>query len=223
MVNFRDDLRSAKSVAIFEIVSVISSGVIAMWGVAAITDNRLLLAVPVAVAIVYILLSQYTRRESGRDVGWRTDNLLAAGRMLVLPMAGAAVVLLTAGYYGESLHLTLPAKRSDLLWFTVAGVSWGLVQQFWIGFINRRAQIAWGPGPVSIGVAAASFAAFHLPNLWLTGATLVMGIVWAAVYQRYPNLFALALSHALMTVVLVSTIPDTALQALRVGFNAFRL
>ena len=51
--------------------------------------------------------------------------------------------------------------------------------------------------------------------------TFVGGLIWAAVYEREPNLFALALSHAVMTWVLVSTLPASALNHLRIGFKYF--
>jgi membrane protease YdiL (CAAX protease family) len=65
------------------------------------------------------------------------------------------------------------------------------------------------------------FALIHLPNLWLAVATFVGGVIWAAVYQRAPNLLALGLSHGVMTWVLISCVPQSALQSLRVGFKYF--
>jgi len=58
-----------------------------------------------------------------------------------------------------------------------------------------------------------------LPNLWLSLITFVGGLIWAFVYQRYPNLWALGLSHGFMTFVLVMSVPQNALRALRVGFR----
>jgi membrane protease YdiL (CAAX protease family) len=96
------------------------------------------------------------------------------------------------------------------------------VQQYVLqAFFNRRAQMVWGRGWLSISVVAAIFAAIHLPNLWLALATFIGGIVWAAVYQRAPNLLALSISHGLMTWVLITTVPQVALQSLRVGFKYF--
>ncbi len=54
-----------------------------------------------------------------------------------------------------------------------------------------------------------------------TFATLLGGILWAAVYQRSPNLYALALSHSIMTTVLSSTIYSAVLHGMRVGYNYF--
>jgi membrane protease YdiL (CAAX protease family) len=60
-----------------------------------------------------------------------------------------------------------------------------------------------------------------LPNPWLMTATFFGGLMWSYVYQREPNLWALALSHAVMTAILVITVPYGALHGLRVGYNYF--
>jgi hypothetical protein len=51
--------------------------------------------------------------------------------------------------------------------------------------------------------------------------TFVGGLVWCTVYQSAPNLFALAVSHSVMTWILVSTLPLSALNHLRIGFKYF--
>jgi membrane protease YdiL (CAAX protease family) len=99
---------------------------------------------------------------------------------------------------------------------------WGLMQQYVLqGFINRRAQIIWGRGLRSILLVALLFALLHMPNLWLSAATFLGGLVWAAVYQRAPNLPALALSHGLMSLLLASSLPASTLNSLRVGIRYF--
>ena len=105
----------------------------------------------------------------------------------------------------------------------ILGFGWGLVQQYVLqGFIlNRRVASHLGPGWLSALLVAIVFGGLHLPNPWLTLVTFAGGAIWAAVYQRAPNLFALAVSHSLMTWVLVSTLPASALNHLRIGFKYF--
>ena len=215
-------IREMRALAFWEIVSVTSTALIAVWAVLALATSRLMLIIPVALAFSFILLSHRIRNESARDLGWRRDNFLEAVRLLALPMLAAAVVMITIGWYLGSLRFALPRNRLSLLWLPFVGVAWGLIQQFVLqSFFNRRAQMVWGRGLLSVLVVAFIFALIHLPNLWLAAATFFGGIVWASVYQRAPNLPALALSHALMTWVLITTVPQSALQSLRVGFKYF--
>jgi membrane protease YdiL (CAAX protease family) len=214
--------REMRVLAFWEIVSVTSTALIAVWAVLALSSSRWMLAVPIALAFAFILLSHHIRNETAGDLGWRTDNFLKAMRLLILPMLAGAMVMFAIGWYRGSLRFALPRNRTAILWLPFVGVAWGLVQQYVLqAFFNRRAQMVWGQGPLSIFVVAFIFALIHLPNLWLAVATFAGGLIWATVYQRAPNLPALALSHALMTWVLITTVPQSALQSLRVGFKYF--
>lgn len=211
-----------RALAFWEIVSVTSTALIAVWAVLALATSRWVLAVPIALALSFILFSHRIRHETARELGWRTDNFFEAVRLLLLPMLAGAVVMAVVGWFMGSLRFAMPEKRSALLWLPFAGMAWGLAQQYVLqAFFNRRAQMVWGRGSLSVLVVAFIFALIHLPNLWLALATFVGGCVWAAVYQRAPNLLALGLSHAVMTWVLISTVPQPALQSLRVGFKYF--
>lgn len=211
-----------RALAFWEIVSLASTALIAVWAVLSLATSRLVLLVPVLLAFSFIMLSHRIRRESVREMGWRMDNFWEAVRLLIAPMLVASLVMAVIGWYTGSLRFAMPEKRSALLWLPVAGIMWGLTQQYVLqAFFNRRAQMVWGRGIVSVLVVAFIFAVIHLPNWWLAVATFAGGIIWAAVYQRAPNLPALGLSHGVMTWVLISTVPQSALQSLRVGFKYF--
>jgi membrane protease YdiL (CAAX protease family) len=55
----------------------------------------------------------------------------------------------------------------------------------------------------------------------LAFATFIGGFIWAYVYQRAPNLPALALSHALMSMLLACSLPPSVINSLRVGIKYF--
>ena len=216
-------LPALRSLALWEIVSVTSSALIAVWAVTALTGgSRLMMAVPITLALAFVILSHQLHNERARDLGWRTDNFLQAMRLLFLPMLITTIVLLGIGWYFGSLRFAAPENRWAFLWMPALGIAWGLLQQSLLqGFIHRRAQMVWGRTPLSVFVVAAVFALIHLPNFWLALATFIGGVIWSSVYQRAPNLLALGLSHGVMTWVVISTVPQIALRGLRVGFKYF--
>ena len=210
-----------RSLAIWEIVSVISSCLIAEWVITAVAGtSSVLMIVPIVFAFGLMFWSHRLRGESLREIGFRLDNFGKAARLLILPMVLAGLILLVVGYFNNSIDFFRWRPGGAILGLPLLGILWGLVQQYALqGFINRRAQIAWGPGVISVLIVAALFGGFHLPNPALMLATFLGGLVWAAVYQRAPNLFALAISHGLMTWVLISTLPRNLLHGLRVGYK----
>jgi membrane protease YdiL (CAAX protease family) len=216
---------SSRALAAWEIASLVSSALVAEWAVLALAGfSKFWLVVPVALALALMLYSQRTRGESWRDLGWRFDNF---GRALVvlapLMLAGALLLVLCGwAWFGGRFRVGGARAGWALLGFPVWGLAWGLVQQYVLqAFINRRAQIVFGTGWRSILTVALVFGLLHLPNPWLAVATFLGGLAWAYAYQRAPNLYALALSHAAMTWVLISTIPPEALNNLRVGYKYF--
>jgi membrane protease YdiL (CAAX protease family) len=215
---------SDRALAAWEIGSVVSSVFIAEW-IGAVTSDwtKLVLAIPIGLAFVLAINSHRLRGESLRDLGFRFDNFLRAGARLLVPMILIAIACLAIGWRsGERVdlfrwHVSRPLGVQLLL-----GFLWGFIQQYMLqSFVNRRAQIIWGKGFPGILLVAFIFGGLHLPNPWLTTITFVGGLVWAFVYQRAPNIFALAVSHAVMTWILVSTLPAAALNHLRIGLKYF--
>lgn len=210
--------------ALWEISFVLICLLIAEWAILPFFGRNMLVgAIPVGLAFALMFFSHYARGETAPELGWRVDNLPQAMCLLIPPMLLTGALLIAVGWVGGSLNLGRSRAGVSFLWTLMWLFIWGLIQQYGLqAFINRRAQIIWGKGYRSILVVASIFGLLHLPNLWLALATFAGGLLWATVYQRVPNLYALAFSHSLMTVVLVSTLPASALHGLRVGFNYFR-
>lgn len=205
--------------AVWEIVSVTISFLIAGWLILPFGGNdKLIGAIPIGLAFALMLYSHHARGETARVIGWRMDNFMAAGRRLALPLLGFVILILLIGWWLGSLRLELTELRLRFLTLPL----WGLMQQYVMqGFINRRAQLLWGKGLRTTLLVGAIFALLHLPNPWLSVATFAGGAILAHLYQRVPNLLALALAHALASLLLVSTLPPTALHSMRVGFKYF--
>ena len=213
----------ARSLAAWEIVAASTSALAAEWVVGTLAGRgRLLLVVPVAAAVVFMLASHRLRGESAREVGWRLDNFGEAARLLAPPMLAVSALLVALGWYAGTLDFRRWEGGQTIMGVPGLSLIWGPLQQYALqGFINRRAQTALGRGTSSVLLVASLFALFHLPNPWLTFATFAGGLLWAWVYQRAPNILAVGLSHSLMTWVMISSVPPGALHNLRVGFRYF--
>jgi membrane protease YdiL (CAAX protease family) len=208
-----------KGLASWEVVTIITSCLIGEWAVVPLAAGRgVFPAVPILLAIGFMIFSHWYRGESLEAIGFRLDNFAAAVRILILPTLGAVIIILFLGWALSRSTFVMRPLRSQLLLLPL----WALVQQYVLqGFLNRRLQMALGTGFKVTLLVGLLFGLLHLPNPLLALLTFMGGVIWASVYQRQPNLFALGISHFIASLTLALAIPPSVINGLRVGFRYF--
>ena len=131
--------------------------------------------------------------------------------------AAAITAVAAAGFSVAGVQLGTWHERENLGPTLAALVPWALGQQFALHTVFLREAQAAVSRPAGIWIAAAMFAALHLPNPFLTAMTGVGALAWCWIYDRYPNLLPMALSHALLTLVILYAFDDAITGRLRVG------
>jgi membrane protease YdiL (CAAX protease family) len=220
---------SLRAVTGLEIASVVVSVLITVWVIIPLQPRqRWLVYVPGLLALALILNSQRVRGEKLNDLGFTSRHFFRALRLLTLPMSAACAVFVMIGYSANSFH------RNTHFWSTLFFLPfWGTFQQYILqGFIYRRIRfllVDENAPPhrqklranLAILAASAVFAFVHLPNPTLTILTFVGGLIWSWIYERAPNLFALGLSHALMSMLLITSLPPWLLESMSIGYKHF--
>lgn len=173
-------------------------------------------AVFVPGAIVVLLSAWHDIRR--REWGFSRIALipgLTTGLTITIPLL---LVILAVGFFLGTLH-----DRRDFLGSLAPLVVWGGAQQ-WVlqTVVLREAQRATSRRR-GIVVAALVFGAIHLPNPFLTLVTVGSGLLWCWLYDRYPNIVPLAVSHGLGTLAILYAFDADITGRLRIGASYLRL
>ncbi len=220
---------SLRAVTGLEVASVVASVFITTWVIVPLLSSQSWLAfVPGLLALALIVNSFRLRGESAREIGFSFRHFGRAARLLALPTLLFGAVFLAIGYFTDSIH------RTSHFWTNVAFLPlWGLTQQFILqGFIYRRMRFLFVDETAAIEsqhrrinlailATAVIFALAHAPNPMLTIFTFVGALIWSWVYQRAPNLLAPGLSHAMMSLMVMTCLPSWLLPSLSVGYKHF--
>lgn len=137
------------------------------------------------------------RSDTWRDFGFRTDNLLAAG----VPVLGGTLVVATGLIaWATASGRVVPVR--DIALLLALYPAWAAIQQFvFQGVLHRRLTTVVRSPAAQVVLTAAAFAAVHAGNAALVLLTFLAGILWSLAYRRWPNLYVLAASHAVLAAV----------------------
>jgi len=176
---------------------------------------------PVVVIALFAAIAIWSHRWSGetaRDLGFRLDNLGSSLKMVLSVVIPLAVVMFAIGYWTGLLHVRpLGALMPRLAVLPISG----LVQQYGLlGFYFQRFQMVLPGSWVSTLAAAGTFALFHLPNIPLTVATFLVGILACRLYQKAPNLYALAIAHGILSFTIDTAFSGLLTDGMKVGHRA---
>ena len=159
-----------------------------------------------------LLGSPMVHRDSLKRLGLRLDNFWQALRGVMLVSLLTAGVSIGVGYYLVSIDP--PANiaielRDYFIWAAAQqyALQSVILQRLEDAGLRRRAPLA----------AAALFSIVHAPNPGLLILTFLGGLLWCSTFRKHPSLLAVSLSHAILAVVVVSTLPYEATGWYRIG------
>jgi hypothetical protein len=173
--------------------------------------QRILSPIALLLTLLVVIVRRPTRDELG--LGWR--GFVASLWIVPAALALCSLSMFVATKFG-TLH---PLYKADFA--HVSGyVLWTIYQQFLLqDFVMDRLLRLLPSANAAVTLAGLLFAAAHLPNLTLTAATLMWGIVSCALFRRYRNLWALGLTQGLLGLCFAVCVPDALHHHLRVGLG----
>jgi len=164
------------------------------------------------VPTVVVIALTFARALRTGEWGLSRSAFLPALRWAAALTAVAVLAIGLAGWQLGTWH-----DRRALLGNVAVLIPWGLGQQFALQTVLLREAQGIVSSRTAIWVAALVFSVLHLPNPFLAPVTFVGALAWCWIYDRYPNVIPLALSHAVATLAILYAFDDAITGRLRVG------
>ncbi len=159
------------------------------------------------------------RGRTSEELGFRWPSRRGTVLMLAVGCAVAAAIPLVVVASGHPVPANPEWPKLNNLW---PYVIWAVGQQFLLqSYFYLRFEQLLG-GRAAVVVSSVLFALLHLPNLPLTGLTLVGGLFFTEMFRTYRSLYPLAIAHALMGIAIAYSFPDSLMHHMRVGLSYWK-
>jgi hypothetical protein len=182
---------------------------VAVW-----TPNGALKLVWVCLAAIFIVVPTAVSGYSIRQLGIHAPPKTGTFGTLIAGIALASAIPLGAALLGANVG-TRPVPWQSAWQYAI----WAVIQQFILqSFFYVRLEGLLGSRR-ALPVAAALFAAAHLPSPVLTGATFLGGLFFCEMFRRYRNIYPLGVVHALWGLTVARSFSDAILHHMQVGIG----
>ena len=190
----------------------LSLGFVAIMIVLWLPTREQLIFGPIALLTPAVIVAW--SRPSAYELGLSWRPLLRS--LWIVP---AAVALSAIGIFlAQGVGIFHELDKPDLT--HVSGyVAWTIYQQFLLQdyFMPRLTRLL--STDAAIAVAALLFSVAHLPNVPLTVATLVWGVISCILFRRYRSLYIIGIAQGILGLCFAMCVPDVFLHHMRVGLG----
>ena len=155
--------------------------------------HRLVIPAVTGALVAYAVLVLARRGERPRDFGLAAPRPGPSLPAIVFTALAAAGLILCGLATGGDLW------RPEMAILLPLYPLWGIVQQLiFQGVLHRRLLALVGPRWLAALLTAGCFAAVHAGDAKLVALTFIAGLAWSFLFQRYPNVWVLGLSHGVL-------------------------
>ena len=171
------------------------------------------------VPAIWIVGVTLARGRQAHELGVGSAGLVKALRVIPLGLMAAGLIVL-AGWLAGTIHI-LHSPKTPRVQITGYFI-WTIAQQFILQsffYVNLEELLG---ATRAMWAAVALFTLAHLPNPVLLVGTFLGGMFFVEMFRRYRNIYPIAVSHALLGLAILVSVPDYLTRHMRVGIGFLR-
>jgi uncharacterized protein len=168
------------------------------------TNKYLVATIMVTLSVIYSLL----KRKKLHELGIRKDTFkksLVYNGMLTLSLSIVIYLAYINNLYRPSSLPEWANIEAFLFYFFVSSPAQEFLYRSFLFSEMNLAKInnIWA----QIFISSFTFSFFHIhhKDFFILGITFFVGIVWSVIYQKYPNLISVSISHSILGIIAVMT------------------